>query len=44
MPPDQTEAGLQVAFVKRTAAEHLRHCSFIAMRDDKKPAEVVRET
>jgi hypothetical protein len=25
MPPDQTEAGLQVAFVKRTAAEHLRH-------------------
>ena len=44
MPPDQTEAGLQVAFVKRTVAEHLRHCPFFAMRDDKKPAEVVRET
>ena len=23
---------------------HLRHCSFIATRDDKKPTEVVRET
>jgi len=34
----------QVAFVEWTAAGHLRHCSFVAMRDDKKPAEVVRET
>ena len=24
-------------------AGHLRHCAFVAMRDDKKPAEVVRE-
>ena len=24
--------------------EHLRHCSFAAMRDDEKPMEVVRET
>jgi hypothetical protein len=23
---------------------HLRHCTFVAMRDDKKAAEVVRET
>ena len=34
----------QVAFVEWTDAGHLRHCSFVAMRDDKKPAEVVRET
>jgi bifunctional non-homologous end joining protein LigD len=34
----------QVAFVEWTDAGHLRHCAFIAMRDDKKPAEVVRET
>ena len=34
----------QVAFVEWTDAGHLRHCTFVAMRDDKKPAEVVRET
>ena len=34
----------QVAFVEWTDAWHLRHCTFVAMRDDKKPAEVVRET
>jgi ATP-dependent DNA ligase len=34
----------QVAFVEWTDATHLRHYSFVAMRDDKKPAEVVRET
>ena len=34
----------QVAFVEWTDARHLRHCTFVAMRDDKKPAEVVRET
>ena len=33
----------QVAFVEWTDAGHLRHCTFVAMRDDKKPAEVVRE-
>ena len=33
----------QVAFVEWTDAGHLRHCTFVAMRDDKK-AEVVRET
>jgi bifunctional non-homologous end joining protein LigD len=31
----------QVAFVEWTDAGHLRHCTFVAMRDDKKPAEVV---
>ena len=34
----------QIAFVEWTDAGHLRHCTFGAMRDDKKPAEVVRET
>ena len=34
----------QVAFLQWTDAGHLRHCTFIAMRDDKKPTEVVRET
>ena len=34
----------QVAFIEWTDAGHLRHCTFIGMRDDKKPAEVVRET
>jgi bifunctional non-homologous end joining protein LigD len=34
----------QVAFVEWTDAGHLRHCAFVGMRNDKKPAEVVRET
>jgi bifunctional non-homologous end joining protein LigD len=34
----------QIAFVEWTDAWHLRHCTFVAMRDDKEPAEVVRET
>ena len=34
----------QVAFVEWTDAGHLRHCTFVAIRDDKKPARVVRET
>jgi ATP-dependent DNA ligase len=34
----------QVAFVEWTDAGHLRHCTFVAMRDDKKPAKVVRKT
>jgi bifunctional non-homologous end joining protein LigD len=34
----------QVAFVEWTDADHLRHCTFIAMRDDKKVDEVIRET
>jgi ATP-dependent DNA ligase len=34
----------KVAFVEWTDAGHLRHCTFVAMRDDKKPTEVVRET
>jgi DNA ligase D-like protein (predicted ligase) len=34
----------QVAFLEWTDAGHLRHCAFVAMRDRRKPAEVVRET
>ena len=34
----------QVAFVEWTDAGHLRHCTFVGMRDDRKSAEVVRET
>ena len=34
----------RVAFVEWTDAGNLRHAKFVAMRDDKKAAEVVRET
>jgi bifunctional non-homologous end joining protein LigD len=34
----------QVAFLEWTDAGHLRHCTFVGMRDDKKATEVVRET
>ena len=34
----------QIAFVEWTDSGHLRHCTFVAMRDDKKLAEMVRET
>ncbi|HEX8311628.1 MAG TPA: hypothetical protein VF614_09945 [Chthoniobacteraceae bacterium] len=34
----------QVAFVEWTEGGKLRHCTFVAMRDDKKAATVVRET
>ena len=37
MPLGQTEAGLPGRFVEWTDAGHLRHCTFIGMRDDKKP-------
>ncbi|MDB6150352.1 MAG: putative ATP-dependent ligase [Chthoniobacter sp.] len=34
----------QVAFLEWTDAGHLRHCTFLAMRSDKDPRQVVRET
>ncbi|HYF37648.1 MAG TPA: ATP-dependent DNA ligase, partial [Prosthecobacter sp.] len=34
----------QVAFLEWTDIGHLRHCSFVAMRDDKPARQVVRET
>jgi ATP-dependent DNA ligase len=40
----KTKLVYQIAFVEWTDAGHLRHCTFVGMRDDKKAAEVVRET
>jgi bifunctional non-homologous end joining protein LigD len=34
----------EVAFVEWTDAGHLRHCTFVAMRDDKDASEIARET
>ena len=34
----------QIAFAEWMEAGHLRDCTFVAMRHDKKAAEVVRET
>jgi bifunctional non-homologous end joining protein LigD len=34
----------QVAFVEWTEAGHLRHCTFVGMREDKEANEVIRET
>jgi ATP-dependent DNA ligase len=31
-------------FWERTDADHLRHTRFVALRDDKDPSKVVRET
>jgi bifunctional non-homologous end joining protein LigD len=31
-------------FLEWTGADHLRHTKFVAMRDDKDPRKVVRET
>ena len=33
----------QVAFTDWTQADHLRHSSFVGLRDDKDPRDVVRE-
>ena len=40
----KAKAGLRVAFVEWTDTGNLRHAKFVAMRDDKKAREVVRET
>ena len=34
----------EIAFLEWTDGGHLRHCKFIAMRDDKQPGEIVRES
>jgi hypothetical protein len=44
MPLGQTEAGLSDRICRMDDTGHLRHCTFVATRDDKRPAEVVRET
>jgi ATP-dependent DNA ligase len=38
------EAVAQVAFLEWTGADHLRHTKFVALRDDKDPKRIVRET
>jgi DNA ligase D-like protein (predicted ligase) len=38
------EAVAQVQFLEWTGADHLRHTKFIALRDDRDPSKVVRET
>ena len=39
-----TKLVCQVAFVEWAEAGHLRHCTFVAMRNDKNASHVVRET
>ena len=38
------EAVVQVEFLERTRAVRLRHSKFVALRDDKNPRTVVKET
>jgi DNA ligase D-like protein (predicted ligase) len=38
------EAVARIEFLEFTGADHLRHAKFIALRDDKDPRKVVRET
>jgi ATP-dependent DNA ligase len=38
------ETVAQIAFLEWTGADHLRHTTFVALRDDKDPKKVVRET
>jgi DNA ligase D-like protein (predicted ligase) len=38
------ESVARVQFLEWTGADHLRHTKFIALRDDKDPSKVVRET
>jgi ATP-dependent DNA ligase len=38
------EAVAHIEFLEWTGADHLRHTKFVALRDDKDPKKVVRET
>jgi DNA ligase D-like protein (predicted ligase) len=38
------EAVAQIEFLEWTGADHLRHTKFVALRDDKDPRKVVKET
>jgi DNA ligase D-like protein (predicted ligase) len=40
----QPQAVVRIDFLQWTSADHLRHTRFIAMREDKDPKKVVRET
>ena len=37
------ETVAQVAFLEWTGADHLRHATFVALRDDKDPQKIVKE-
>jgi len=48
-PPRQEDCGssahrAQIEFTEWTPDGHLRHASYLRLRDDKDPREVVRET
>ena len=38
------EVVAQIQFLEWTGADHLRHTKFLALRDDKDPLRVARET
>jgi ATP-dependent DNA ligase len=38
------EAVARIDFLEWTGADHIRHPKFVALRDDKDPKRVVRET
>jgi bifunctional non-homologous end joining protein LigD len=38
------EVVAQIQFLEWTGADHLRHTKFVALRDDKDPSKVIRET
>ena len=38
------EAVAKIEFLEWTAADHLRHTKFVALRDDKNPRHVARES
>ena len=38
------EVVAQIEFLEWTEADHLRHTKLVALRDDKGPSKVVRET
>jgi ATP-dependent DNA ligase len=38
------ETVARIEFLERTGADHLRHTSFVGVREDKDPLKVVRET
>ena len=39
----QPKAVARIDFLEWTSADHLRHTTFVAMRDDKDPRKVVKE-
>jgi bifunctional non-homologous end joining protein LigD len=40
----EPELVAQIEFVDWTDADHLRHSRFVALRDDKDPREVIKES